>query len=135
MITSDRIRSAGLALLGAVALAAPALVQAAMPHRVGQCVATRIAQVTTRLQDGPSGRPMPGSGSAVRFANGGYQVSYDTIPAVERSRRGDPVRMCLVSVPRDCPPGDTRGGEYATTNLRTGQSWRLPDSEHSCGGA
>jgi hypothetical protein len=45
------------------------------------------------------------------------------------------VRICLVSLPQNCPPGDTRGRIYKTTNLRTRQSWTLPDSEHSCGGA
>ncbi len=53
----------------------------------------------------------------------------------EALRAGDPVEMCLVSIPRDCPVGDDRGREYRTTNLRTRKSWRLPDSEHSCGGA
>jgi hypothetical protein len=108
---------------------------ARLPVRIGACVETTIRSVETRLVDGSNNKPIAGSGSAVRFTNGGYQVSYDTVPAIERSRRGDPVRMCLVSIPRDCPKGDTRGREYRTTNLRTGQTWRLPDSEHSCGGA
>jgi hypothetical protein len=106
-----------------------------LPARVGQCTQTTIAKIGTRLEDGSTGRPVPGSGSAVNFANGGYQVSYDMIPAISQSRPGDPVEMCLVSIPRDCPPGDNRGREYKTTNLRTRQSWRLPDSQHGCGGA
>ncbi len=122
----------GLAL-GALA-AGPALAQSG-PDRVGECVATSIASVGTRLEDGSTHRPIPGSGSAVAFANGLSQVSYDTVPAVERSRRGDRVRICLVSVPTDCPRGDTRGKVYVTTNLRTAARWRLPDSTHSCGGA
>ncbi len=68
------------------------------------------------------------SGSAVRFSNGGSQVSYDTIPTIEQLRTGDPVRMCLVSIPKGCPKGDDRGREYKTTNLRTHKTWRLPDS-------
>ena len=51
------------------------------------------------------------------------------------SRPGDVVRVCLVSIPRPCPPGDKRGRVYKTTNLRTHGEWTLPDSEHSCGGA
>jgi hypothetical protein len=106
-----------------------------LPTKVGACVETRIRSVGTRLVDGSTNRPIPGSGSAVDFVNGGYQVSYDTIAAIERSKPGDPVRMCLVSIPRNCPEGDDRGRIYKTTNLRTRQSWRLPDSQHSCGGA
>jgi hypothetical protein len=82
-----------------------------------------------------SGQMTPGSGSAIVFANGGYQVSYEQEAAVDRSRPGDPVRICLVSIPKDCPPGDDRGRVYKTTNLRTHGSWTLPDAEHMCGGA
>lgn len=106
-----------------------------LPTQVGQCTNTTIKDVTTRLQDGATNRPIPGSGSAVDFANGGYQVSYDTIAAIDQSRPGDPVTMCLVSIPKGCPPGDKRGITYKTTNLRTHGVWTLPDSEHMCGGA
>jgi len=108
---------------------------AALPARIGQCVVTRVRAVATRLEDGATNRPIAGSGSAVELANGGYQVSYDTVPAVEASRRGDRARMCLVSIPRPCPPHDFRGRVYRTTDLRTGLAWTLSDSEHPCGGA
>jgi hypothetical protein len=122
------------AMAAALALASPALA-AGMPTHVGQCAISAVKKVETRLVDGATGRPMPGSGSAIEFANGGYQVSYDQVAAVDRSRPGDPVRICLVSVPNNCPPGDNRGRMYKTTNLRTRRSWTLPDSEHMCGGA
>ena len=115
--------------------AAPAAAAGMLPTRVGACVVTTIESVETRLVDGATNQPMAGSGSAVRFANGGYQVSYDTIPAIEGSRKGDRVRMCFISTPLNCPKGDDRGKVYNSTNLRTRKSWRLPDSEHSCGGA
>lgn len=100
-----------------------------LPGRVGACVKTKIAAIGTRIDT-------PGSGSAVRFANGGVQISYDTVPEIEHdSRVGDPVRMCLVSIPSGCPKGDDRGRVYHTTNLRTHGSWRLPDAAHACGGA
>lgn len=102
---------------------------ASLPTRVGQCSETVITVLASRLEKTPE------SGSAVEFENGGYQVSYDTIPEVQRSRVGDRVRMCLVSIPTGCPKGDVRGRIYRTTNLRTGQTWELPDSQHSCGGA
>ncbi|MEQ1617010.1 MAG: hypothetical protein ABL883_01540 [Terricaulis sp.] len=63
------------------------------------------------------------------------QVEYDALPGVANSRVGDEVRVCLVSVPENCPPGDDRGRMYSGTNLRTGESWSAPDSQHMCGGA
>lgn len=100
-----------------------------LPTEIGQCVDTTVKAVSTRL-DG-----VADSGSAISFTNGGYQVSYDQVPAVDQSRAGDPIDLCLVSVPDDCPPGDDRGKTYKATNSRTGGSWTLPDSEHMCGGA
>ena len=100
-----------------------------MPDQVGQCRITSVKKIDTRLEG------TPGSGSAIEFINGGYQVSYDTVPAIEKSLPGDQVKFCLVSIPANCPAGDARGREYKTENLRTGESWTLPDSEHECGGA
>ncbi len=105
------------------------------PTVVGTCRMTRITQVTQRLEEGDTGKAVANSGSTVVLANGVYGVSYEQVSAVNRSRAGDPVRTCLVSIPQDCPPGDERGREYKTINLRTHQSWRLPDAEHVCGGA
>lgn len=102
---------------------------APLPTRVGACSLTTVKQVEFRLEG------MPGSGSAIVYENGGYQVSYDTIAAIEASRPGDPVRLCLVSIPKNCPPGDARGRVYRGTNLRTKGSWTAADAEHSCGGA
>jgi hypothetical protein len=99
-----------------------------LPTDIGACSETTIADIGYRLGD-------PDSGSAISYANGGVQVSYDTIPEIHRSRVGDAVRLCLVSVPEDCPPDDDRGKVYSATNLRTGESWEAPDSQHSCGGA
>ena len=100
-----------------------------LPTQIGQCATTTVKSVSTRLED------TPGSGSAIDFANGGSQVSYDQTPEVDASQPGDLVQMCLVETPQDCPAGDNRGAVYKSTNLRTGQSWTLPDSEHACGGA
>lgn len=112
-----------------VGTAAAQVADAGLPTEVGQCVNTTIKQVSTRLED------TPGSGSAVSFANGGYQVSYDQVPEVDASQAGDAVKMCLEEIPDNCPPGDNRGSTYKVTNLRTGGAWSLPDSEHMCGGA
>ena len=131
------LAAAALELMGspmasAGAAGAPGLVLAArssMPTRVGQCVNTSIHDIGSRLEGDPS------SGSAVGYANGGSQISYDVVPQVAAWRRGDPVTMCLVRLPQGCPPGDSRGGFYKVTNLRTGTSWTEADSSHSCGGA
>ena len=107
-----------------------------LPQRVGDCVVTAIAGIADRF--GKPLAPLNGDfdpGTAVRFENGGSQVSYDREATIERSQVGDRVRMCLVKVPVNCPPGDDRGKVYTTTNLRTGEAWSLPDSQHECGGA
>ena len=118
----------------AMLVAAPALAEN-MPKHVGECVETKVQKIGSRLEDGSTGKPMPGTGSTVDFANGGYQVSYDQVSEVDKSLRGDSVKICLVSIPKHCPPGDKRGRVYKTTNLRSHESWTLPDAEHSCGGA
>lgn len=105
-----------------------------LPEQIGTCVFTHVKSVETRLQEA-GGQPIPDSGSAINFVNGGYQVSYNQIPEVDSSQVGDRVMMCLAFVPANCPAGDDRGKIYTTTNFRTGRSWTLPDSEHDCGGA
>ena len=127
-----------VACLAALAVVAPALAVPAaaepMPKRVGDCAKTKVSRIETRLIDG-DGKPVAGSGSAIDLVNGGYQVSYDQVAAIDASRPGDPAEVCLVSVPKGCPKGDHRGKIYKTTNLRTHGEWTLPDAEHSCGGA
>ena len=119
--------------LVALALAAPAWAEP-MPKHVGDCAKTVVRRLETRLMDG-EGKPIADSGSAIVFVNGGYQVSYDKVAPLEASRTGDAVRICLVSVPKDCPKGDHRGKIYKTVNQRTHGDWSLPDAEHACGGA
>ena len=96
---------------------------------VGECETTTIKLLASRLEG------VPESGSAVTYADGIYGVSYEVEPPVAQSRVGDSVKLCLTTLPENCPPGDNRGRWYAATNLRTGGKWELPDSEHSCGGA
>lgn len=107
-----------------------------LPKQIGDCVTTTVADVTPRLD--PRRAPISedfDSGTAINFANGGHQVSYEREEALMQSRIGDPTRMCLISIPRNCPPNDNRGRVYSTTNLRTRQTWSLPDAQHVCGGA
>lgn len=104
-------------------------VASAAPANVGDCVETTVTLVGPRLEG------VPDSGSGVVYANGLSQVSYDVVPAIANTQVGDSVRLCLVSVPENCPPGDDRGRVYDGTNLRTNETWSAPDSQHMCGGA
>lgn len=102
---------------------------AAVPKKEGQCVATTIASIGTRLEG------IDDSGDQVTYANGVLQVSYAKIKGLKGARVGDPIRLCLTIIPDDCPPDDTRGKIYRATDLRTHKSWEESDSEHMCGGA
>ena len=104
-----------------------------LPTEVGQCVETVIARITSRFVEDINENT--DDGSAVEFENGGRQVSYEKEQSIINSSVGDKVIMCLVSIPEDCPPGDDRGRIYTTTNMMTSESWTLPNSQHSCGGA
>jgi hypothetical protein len=117
-------------LLAVLAVTMPnAADAAAVPHKVGECVTTVVKETGTRLEG------VADSGSAIIYGNGIGQVSYEAIIGISASHAGDPIRLCLVSIPDDCPPGDDRGKTYKATNLRTKRSWEAMDSEHMCGGA
>ncbi len=108
-----------------------------LPEQAGQCTVTKIASISTRFGEElkPPASEMDSLGSAVTFANRGYQVSYSYIAAIADSHIGDEILLCLVSLPKNCPPGDIRGKFYSATNLKTTGSWLLPDAQHMCGGA
>lgn len=107
-----------------------------LPAAVGECINTTIAKIADRFGDRlPEWSSSEVNGTSILFGNGAFQASYDWEAAIARSRVGDRVRMCLISIPQNCPPGDERGRVYTTTNQRTGEAWTLADSQHSCGGA
>jgi hypothetical protein len=97
--------------------------------KAGRCTVTKIKQAGTRLGG------IADSGDAVSCTNDGYQVSYETIRGLKGSRAGDCVKLCLVAIPGECPPGDDRGKVYKATNLRTHKSWTAQNSKHGRGGA
>lgn len=123
-----------IALSGNFVFSLPAL-SAPPPTQVGGCADTFIKDVGTRLVDGSTGTPIEGSGTSVNLTNGIYLVSYDEIAALKNSKVGEKVKLCLRSIPSNCPPGDDRGRLYSLFNYRTRQTVRLPDSQHMCGGA
>ena len=106
-----------------------------MPKKVGDCAVTHIAAITTRFGEPLDGRRSE-RGQRHRISPMGaagllrYGQARSTMP-----RSGDPVVMCLMSIPRDCPKGDDRGRVYYGLDVRTGGTWSLPDSQHMCGGA
>lgn len=124
-----KIVISGLAAAALICAVVPVLAAEAVPHKVGDCVTTAVKETGTRLEG------IADSGSAISYANGINQVSYEAIIGISASRVGDPVRLCLTAVPDECPPGDDRGKTYKATNLRTKKSWEAMDSEHMCGGA
>jgi hypothetical protein len=134
------IKIAAFTMLSLLAMRVGAYADEHIPLHVGECVETRIERVANRLQDGNSGKYIKGSGSAIIFTNSLYQVSYSQEFTVDKSRRGDPVTVCLIKLAqtydgKPCPAGDTRGNIYRVVNHRTGYIWELPDAEHMCGGA
>jgi hypothetical protein len=100
-----------------------------LPTHILTCGGSVITDIGNRLEGNA------GPASTVVYKNGGMQVSWDKIPAIINSKKGDHVLICLVYFPEKCPKGDERGKIYTTTNLRTLESWTVQDSEHSCGGA
>jgi hypothetical protein len=124
-----------LAVLALVAAGGGA--HAEPPAKVGVCAQSTIVRIGTRFSPKlvKPKRDEMDEGASVEIRNGVYGVSYEYVAALGNSRIGDPVLTCLVSVPKGCPKGDDRGKMYTTTNLRTQESWTLPDSQHMCGGA
>lgn len=107
-----------------------------LPGKVGECADTTITSITDRFgADLTPSKKGAEKGTFVRFSNSGFQVSLVKERAVARSQVFDKVNMCLVEIPKGCPEGDIRGRVYKTTNLRTGESWSLPNDIRSCSGA
>ncbi|MES0131335.1 lysozyme inhibitor LprI family protein [Mesorhizobium sp. M0029] len=76
-----------------------------LPSSIGQCALTHITALTTRLGDDPLETAGPEAGSLARFSNGGAGVSYEREPGLASSKAGDPVVMCLISIPEGLSAG------------------------------
>jgi hypothetical protein len=132
-----RMSVIGLAALVPLSLMAQARAGETPPTTVGACAQSAITHLGTRFSATLTkpAEGTPGEGTSVELKNGVYGISYAYVEAIGNSRIGDPVTTCLVSIPKGCPKDDDRGRFYKTTNLRTLESWTLPDSQHMCGGA
>ena len=84
-----------------------------------ECTNTKVAKVGTRLSD------VPGSGTTVKFTNGVSLSGYNNVAVAEKQRPGDRVQVCLVHVPKKCPPGDERGKKYRVYDYRQKAEYTL----------
>jgi uncharacterized protein YecT (DUF1311 family) len=140
--------AARLTTLGAPATPvpiAPASRASEPPARVGDCADSVIAGKETRFQGTTPGEA--GGELFVRLGNGLtlYLIDVSLNPPPESADRymystsdfaiGDRVRVCLTSLPQDCPPGDDRGKQYSVLNYKNQLSFNGVDSWHTCGGA
>ena len=109
--------------------------------KIGECTLSKVVQLGPRLCSAdangncPDNLPFDDSGDEIDADNGIHGVDYDRVPALEKSKLGDAVLLCLKSIPTHCPKNDDRGYFWMWKNLRTGGTWELPDSQHMCGGA
>jgi hypothetical protein len=127
----QKVLGAVVLLLGAATAQAEVTPNDPLPTHILTCGGSIITDIGGRLE----GDTDFSTGTHVFYRNGGGGVSYEKEAAVANSKKGDHVLICLVFIPSNCPAGDDRGKIYTTTNLRTLESWTLPDSQHSCGGA
>ena len=70
-----------------------------IPTRIGQCSITKITSISSRFGEElkrPTTDEMD-TGTAVSYANRGYQVSYSYVESIANSRIGDEVLQCLGS--------------------------------------
>lgn len=105
-----------------------------IPMKHAECSRTRIKSITTRFGE-PVSYENEGDGTAVEYENGGFVISYSRDVGFFQAKAGQPVVVCLLSVPYDCPAGDDRGRFYYTLNLATRSEWVQADAQHMCGGA
>ena len=114
-----------------------------LPTPIAECSETEIAGKFFRLWDIndpeiPVEEDAIGKEIVLKLTDGMFlytdQIG-DRFLASANFSVGNPVQLCLVSLPTDCPPGDERGKEYSLLDRRTGFSGVYVDSWHLCGGA
>jgi len=130
VLSVKSIFACGMALLP-VLVHADVTANDPLPTKLLTCGGSIIKEIGSRLEGDEELR----TGFHVWLNNGGVTVDYETPEAVRSSKAVDHVLVCLIYIPKHCPPGDDRGCVYTVTNLRTLHSWSATDSQHSCGGA
>lgn len=116
-----------------------------LPKKVGDCTESFIIKKSTRFEGSVPGES--GGEVIVSLENGIslYILIVSGIPSSVNMDeymysthdfvKGDKIKMCLVSLPKHCPPGDERGKTYSIFNYRSNKAFTGVDSWHSCGGA
>jgi uncharacterized protein YecT (DUF1311 family) len=116
-----------------------------LPSRVGECRQSVVTGKQTRFEGATPGEV--GGEVGISFGGGLHlypQAVSDLPPKANVDRllirgdhflKGDRVTLCLVSKPKDCPPGDDRGKIYSVENMRNSVRMKGVDSWHMCGGA
>lgn len=124
-------------------LVAPAARAEPAPTSVGRCSQTTVTSKRFRMAPSPgdpgyrpSSSPL-GKEVLISLANGigVYAGDGDAFILSNTFAAGHRVRLCLDSVPKNCPPGDDRGKVYRLTDLQTQRTLKGIDSWHLCGGA
>jgi hypothetical protein len=114
-----------------------------LPAQVGACIESKIAGKFFRLwalddPELPKEEYAVGKEIVLKLPGGMFLYTEhigDRFLDSDNYAVGNPVQLCLVSLPTDCPPGDDRGKEYSLLDRRTGFSGIYIDSWHLCGGA
>ena len=110
-------------------------------YKIGECLLGQVIELGPRLcspdanGDCHKNLPFDDSGDIIAATSGFFAVEYERVAAIEKSKLGDTVLLCLKSIPRNCPKDDDRGYVWDWKNLRTNGKWNSPDSQHMCGGA
>ena len=119
------------------------VVTVSLPPPIADCVETEIAGKFFRLwalddPEMPAEEYAIGKEIVLKLPDGMFLYTEhigDRFLASDVFAVGNPVQLCLVSLPTDCPPGDDRGKEYSLLDRRTGFGGVYVDAWHLCGGA
>jgi len=127
-------------LLGSLTLP----VEAAPPPRaVGACADSYVQAKRFRMVPSPGDPEYQrnsedfGKEVSINLTNGIgiYAGEGDDFILSKNFTSGHKVKVCLESLPQNCPPGDNRGKKYSFYDYRTGSRVVGYDSWHLCGGA
>jgi hypothetical protein len=132
-----------LVSIGLLAIGSRASFAAPPPKRIGQCADSFVQAKRFRMAPSPGdpgySRTTDDLGKEVfiSLANGigVYSGEGDDFILSSSFAAGHKVKVCLESLPQNCPPGDNRGKGYSFYDYMTGFRVTGVDSWHLCGGA
>lgn len=113
------------------------------PKSVGSCTDSFVQSKKFRMVPSPGDPDYSrnsndfGKEVAIRLTNriGIYSGDGDDFILSTNFATGHKVKVCLESLPQNCPPGDNRGKRYSFYDYLTGARVVGADSWHMCGGA